>query len=62
MHITLGMSDLLVRKVAVLVDEEQVPGYHEVTFDAASLASGVYVYRMTAGTCSATKKLVLMRG
>jgi hypothetical protein len=36
-------------------------GYHEVTFDASELASGVYVYRLEAGKFRASGKMVLMR-
>jgi hypothetical protein len=48
-------------KVAVLVNEPQTGGYHEVTFNASRLASGSYVYRIVAGDYVATKKLLLLK-
>jgi hypothetical protein len=60
-EVQLTVYDLLGRKVAVLVDGVQSPGRHEVVFDARNLASGVYVYRMTAGPFSASKKLTIVR-
>jgi hypothetical protein len=59
--IRLAVYDLLGREVAVLVDGVQSPGRHEVVFDARNLASGVYVYRLTAGAFSATRKLTIVR-
>jgi hypothetical protein len=47
--------------VTTLVQESQEAGYHEVKFDASNLASGVYFYRLQAGTFVATKKLLLMK-
>ena len=55
------MYDLLGREVAVLVDERKAPGSYEVQFDASGLASGVYIYRMTAGGFVQTRKLVVLR-
>jgi hypothetical protein len=57
----LTVYDLLGREVAALVDGEQAPGRHEVVFDAKGLASGIYVYRLTAGTFSASRTLVIVR-
>jgi hypothetical protein len=59
--VRLAVYDLLGREVAVLVDGLQSPGRHEVTFDAHNLASGVYVYRLTAGSFSASRKLTIVR-
>ncbi|MFN0156823.1 MAG: T9SS type A sorting domain-containing protein [Bacteroidota bacterium] len=59
--VTLKVFDMLGREVAVLVDEVKGPGEHSVSFDGSSLASGVYLYRLSAGGSVATKKLVLLR-
>jgi hypothetical protein len=47
--------------VRTLVNDQQEAGYHQVVFDASGLASGVYFYRITAGSFVATKKVVLVR-
>jgi hypothetical protein len=57
----LVVYDLLGRQVQVLVDEQQQPGNYEVTFDGAGLASGVYIYRMTARLPSQAGSFVQMR-
>jgi cyclomaltodextrinase / maltogenic alpha-amylase / neopullulanase len=58
---TLKLYDLLGREVAVLVDGMIEPGEHQVTFDASRLASGMYIYRFTAGRFSATKTMIFLR-
>jgi hypothetical protein len=60
-HARLAVYDILGREVAVLVDEVKAPGTYEVKFTAAGLASGVYFYRMQAGTFVDTKKLMLLK-
>jgi hypothetical protein len=60
-QVRLVIYDVLGRQVAVLVDGVQSPGRHEVVFDAHGLASGVYVYRMTAGNYVATRTMALVR-
>jgi hypothetical protein len=60
-HVRLGLYDLLGREVAVLVDETKAPGTHAVPFHAAGMASGQYVYRLTAGGTSASKIMTLVR-
>jgi hypothetical protein len=60
-QVSLTVYDILGREVCVLVNEKKDAGVHEVKFDAAGLASGVYFYRMTAGTYVDTKKLLLIR-
>ena len=47
-YVRLAVYDLLGREVAVLVNERKAPGKYELRFDGSSLASGVYVYRLTA--------------
>jgi hypothetical protein len=60
-HVALTVFNTLGQQVATLVNGEIEAGYHEVKFDAAGLASGVYLYRMQAGSYIATKKLLLIR-
>jgi hypothetical protein len=60
-HVTLAVFNPLGQQVATLVEGEMEAGHHEVTFDASSLASGVYMYRLTAGDYVQTRKLVLLR-
>jgi len=59
--VRLEVYDLLGRKVATLLDRRIPAGYHEVSFDASSLASGVYIYRLVAGSFSKTRKMMVMK-
>jgi hypothetical protein len=59
--VKLAVYDLLGREVAVLMNSYRPAGTHETTFDASALASGIYVYRLTAGSFSAVKKLMLLK-
>ncbi|RPH96621.1 T9SS C-terminal target domain-containing protein [candidate division KSB1 bacterium] len=47
--------------VATLVNGQLNAGSHTVTFDAANLPSGVYLYRLESGSYSAVKKMLLMK-
>jgi hypothetical protein len=59
---TLEVFDLLGQKVATLFDGFAQSGYsHRVRFEAGSLSSGVYMYRLQSGGRSLTKKLLLSR-
>jgi len=60
-NVTLAVFDLLGREVSVVVNEVVNAGYHEVSFDASSLASGVYMYRLHAGDFVSTKKMLILR-
>jgi hypothetical protein len=60
-HVSLKVYDVLGREVATLVGEQKKAGYHEATFDASALASGVYLYRMAARGFSETKKLLISK-
>ncbi|HCT51713.1 MAG TPA: glycoside hydrolase, partial [Balneola sp.] len=61
-NVSLSVYDITGRKVATLVNGRQTAGAQEVRFDASSLASGVYIYRLeTATGASLTKKMVLIK-
>ncbi len=59
--VTLEIFDVSGRSLGFVLDGWRSAGFHEVTFDAAGLASGVYVYRLEAGEFSASGKMVLMK-
>ena len=60
-HVTLSVFNTLGQKVAGLVNGEEEAGSYNITFDASGLASGVYLYRMQAGSFVQTKKLVMVK-
>jgi hypothetical protein len=60
-NVKITVYDLLGREIAVLVNERKAAGTYEVSFDGGGLASGVYLYRLTAGSFSAVKKMVLLK-
>jgi hypothetical protein len=59
--VSLKVYDELGREVAVLVNENLKPGTYEVNFDASNLSSGVYYYRLNAGSYSESKKMSILK-
>ena len=53
--------NLLGQQVTMLVDNELVPGYYQVTWDARDLPSGIYFVRMEAVGFQKTQKVVLLK-
>jgi len=60
-RVQLDVYDVLGRKVMTLVDKYEVAGKYKVEFNAAKLASGVYFYRLQAGSFTKTMKLLLLK-
>jgi len=59
--VTLKIYDVLGREIATLVNEEKPTGNYEVEFDGSKLSSGIYFYRLQAGSFVETKKMVLIK-
>jgi hypothetical protein len=60
--VRLGVYNIPGQKVTTLSDTEQFPaGSHSVTWDASSVATGVYLYRLEAGSFVETKKMLLLK-
>ncbi|MHC1738425.1 MAG: CotH kinase family protein [Ignavibacteriaceae bacterium] len=59
--VVLKIYDVLGNEVAIPVNEEQIAGTYEVRFNAGNLASGVYICRLTAGSYSEAKRMILMK-
>lgn len=60
--VTLNVYDMLGRKVATLLNNKQLnAANHSVKFDASALASGMYIYRIEAGSFTSTRKMMLIK-
>ncbi|ACF14505.1 peptidase S8 and S53 subtilisin kexin sedolisin [Chloroherpeton thalassium ATCC 35110] len=59
--VSLKVFDVLGRQVATLVNERKSAGSYQVTFDASHFASGLYLYRIQAGSYVATRKMLLVK-
>lgn len=59
-YVSLRVFNLVGEDVSTLVAGMQRAGYYTATFDASNLASGIYIYRIQAGTFSQSKKMVLL--
>jgi hypothetical protein len=57
----LSVFNTLGQQVARLVNGDMEAGYHEVKFNGSGLSSGVYFYRLQAGSFVETRKLILVR-
>jgi len=61
LSVQLKVYDVLGNEVATLVNEKKSAGFYEVVFDASNLSSGIYFYRLVAGSFIQTKKLILLK-
>lgn len=60
-HVWIDIYDLNGRVVERLVDRKMTPGEYYVNWDAGNFGSGVYLYKIQAGTFSETRKCVLVK-
>ena len=60
-EVSLKVFDLLGREIATLVNEVKAAGSYSKQWNAATMSSGIYFYRLQAGSYTQTKKLILLR-
>ena len=60
-NVRLEVYDMAGRQVATLVSGQVAAGRHTVNFDASRLSSGVYLYRLQAGSSVQTRKLTILK-
>ena len=60
-QVTLNVYNILGDEVATLVNEDKAAGQYKVEFDASNLSSGIYFYKLQAGSFVETKKMILLK-
>jgi hypothetical protein len=60
-NVSLKVYNILGQQVAELVNDYKNPGTYEITWDASKLASGMYIYRLEAGSNVISKKMTLLK-
>jgi len=60
-NVTLTVYDILGSKVTTLVNEAKQPGMYFITFDGSKLSSGVYFYKIEAGSFVQSKKMIILK-
>jgi len=60
-QVTLKVYDVLGNEIATLVNEEKPAGVYEVDFNASQLSSGIYFYKLQAGSFTQTKKMTVLK-
>ena len=60
-NVLIRVFDILGNKIETLVNEQKPVGTYEITWYAKYLPSGIYFYRLQAGSFVETKKMVLLR-
>jgi len=60
-HVKLKVYNILGQKVATLLDEKQAAGYWSVIWETSKVSSGLYLYKLTAGDYTETKRMILVK-
>ncbi|HKB87954.1 MAG TPA: T9SS type A sorting domain-containing protein [Ignavibacteriaceae bacterium] len=60
-NVSIKVYDMLGREVTTLVNTTRDAGNYEVNFDASKLASGLYIYKIQAGSYVQSKKMLLLK-
>jgi hypothetical protein len=59
--VTIKMYNILGKEITTLVNEKKDAGKYSINFNGSSLPSGVYFYRIQAGSFAETKKMMLLK-
>jgi endo-beta-N-acetylglucosaminidase D len=59
--VTIKVYDILGSEIETLINEEKTAGTYEVQFDGSKLASGIYFYKLQAGSFVESKKMILIK-
>ncbi len=59
--VIIKVYDILGREIQTLVNRQMLSGTHKIVFNGSRLASGVYFYRIKAGSFTKAKKLLLLK-
>ena len=59
--VKIAVYDMLGKEVKILVEEHKQAGSYELNFDASKLSSGMYFYKLTAGSFTGIKKMILIK-
>jgi len=60
-HVSLKIFNVVGQEVATLANGIQEAGYKSVVWNASGVSSGVYFYRLQAGSFTETRKLILLK-
>ena len=59
--VTIRIYDVLGNEIETLVNQEKTAGTYEVEFNSEGISSGIYLYKITAGDFTQTKKMILLK-
>jgi hypothetical protein len=59
--VKISIYDITGREMRILVNSNYIPGTYEVIFDASTLSSGIYFYRMQTNSFNSVKRMVLIK-
>ncbi len=59
--VTLKVYDILGKEISTLVNDFKTAGSYEVSFNASQYSSGMYLYKLTAGSYTKVQKMILLR-
>jgi len=60
-EVSIDIYDILGRKIETLLSDVQQAGYHQATWNAEDITSGVYFYKIQTGNYTETKKMMLLK-